>query len=94
MQENEIEISVMNISDLNKIQNTLETEFDDFWNYNVFKSEIQNPNSIYFVAKFNDEIIGFTGVLMIIDTAEITNIVIKKSFRGKRYIKNSNGIYY
>ena len=94
MQENEIEISVMNISDLNKIQNTLETEFDDFWNYNVFKSEIQNPNSIYFVAKFNDEIIGFAGVLMIIDTAEITNIVIKKSFRGKRYIKNSNGIYY
>ena len=94
MQENEIEISVMNISDLNKIQNTLETEFDDFWNYNVFKSEIQNPNSIYFVAKFNDEIIGFAGVLMIIDTAEISNIVIKKSFRGKRYIKNSNGIYY
>lgn len=94
MQENEIEISVMNISDLKKIQNTLETEFDDFWNYNVFKSEIQNPNSIYFVAKFNDEIIGFAGVLMIIDTAEITNIVIKKSFRGKRYIKNSNGIYY
>lgn len=94
MQENEIEISVMNISDLKKIQNTLETEFDDFWNYNVFKSEIQNPNSIYFVAKFNDEIIGFAGVLMIIDTAEITNIVIKKSFRGKRYIKNSNGVYY
>ena len=94
MQENEIEISVMNISDLNKIQNTLETEFDDFWNYNVFKSEIQNPNSIYFVAKFNDEIIGFAGVLMIIDTAEITNIVIKKSYRGKRYIKNSNGVYY
>ena len=94
MQENEIKISVMNISDLNKIQNTLETEFDDFWNYNVFKSEIQNPNSIYFVAKFNDEIIGFAGVLMIIDTAEITNIVIKKSFRGKRYIKNSNEAYY
>ena len=86
MQENEIEISVMNISDLNKIQNTLETEFDDFWNYEVFKSEIENPNSVYFVTKFKDEIIGFVGVLLIIDTAEITNIVIKKSFRGKRYI--------
>ena len=94
MQKNKIEISVMNMSDLNEIKDILETEFDDFWNYNVFKSEIQNPNSIYFVAKFNDEIIGFAGVLMIIDTAEITNIVIKKSFRGKRYIKNSNGVYY
>lgn len=85
MLENEIEISVMNMSDLNEIQNTLETEFDDFWNYEVFKSEIKNPNSIYFVAKYNNDIIGFVGVLLIIDTAEITNIVIKKSFRGKRY---------
>ncbi len=86
MQENEMEISVMNMSDLNEIKDILETEFDDFWNYEVFKSEIENPNSVYFVTKFKDEIIGFVGVLLIIDTAEITNIVIKKSFRGKRYI--------
>ena len=86
MQENEIEISVMNMSDLNEIKDILETEFDDFWNYEVFKSEIENPNSVYFVTKFKDEIIGFVGVLLIIDTAEITNIVIKKSFRRKRYI--------
>ena len=86
MQENKIEISVMNMDVLNKIQNILETEFDDFWNYSVFKSELENPNSIYFVSKYNNEIVGFVGVLMIIDTAEITNIVIKKSYRGKRYI--------
>ena len=86
MQENKIEISVMNMDDLNKIQNILETEFDDFWNYAVFKSELENPNSIYFVSKYNNKIVGFAGVLMIIDTAEITNIVIKKSYRGKRYI--------
>ena len=86
MQKNKIEISVMNMDDLNEIQNTLETEFDDFWNYSVFKSELENPNSIYFVSKYNNKIVGFAGVLMIIDTAEITNIVIKKSYRGKRYI--------
>ena len=85
MQENEFEISVMNLSDLNDIKDVLQSEFDDFWNYEVFKNEIENPNSIYFVAKSNTEIIGFVGALIIIDTAEITNIVIKKSFRGKRY---------
>ena len=85
MQENEIEISVMNMSDLNEIKDILESEFDDFWNYEVFKSEIENPNSVYFVAKLNNEIIGFIGVLLIIDTAEITNIVVKKAVRGKRY---------
>ena len=85
MQKNKIEISVMNMSDLNEIKDILEIKFDDFWNYEVFKSEIENPNSIYFVAKFDSEIIGFIGVLLIIDTAEITNIVVKKSVRGKRY---------
>jgi len=85
MQENKIEISIMNMSDLNEIKDILEIKFDDFWNYEVFKSEIENPNSIYFVAKFDSEIIGFIGVLLIIDTAEITNIVVKKSVRGKRY---------
>ena len=85
MQENEIEISIMNMSDLNEIKDILEIKFDDFWNYQVFKSEIENPNSIYFVAKFDSEIIGFIGVLMIIDIAEITNIVVKKTFRRKRY---------
>ena len=30
---------------------------------------------------------GFVGLLIVIDEADITNIVVKKSFRGMRYIK-------
>lgn len=51
MEINNLEISYMTIQDLNLLKNILETEFDNFWNYQVFKSEIQNPNSIYFVRK-------------------------------------------
>ncbi len=83
---NNFEISVMNLSNLNEIKNTLESEFDNFWNYTIFKSELENPNSIYFIIKQNNQIIGFIGILIIFDIAEITNIVIKKNFRGKRYI--------
>ena len=83
---NNFEISVMNLSNLNEIKNTLESEFDNFWNYTIFKSELENPNSIYFIIKQNNQIIGFIGILVIFDIAEITNIVIKKAFRGKRYI--------
>ncbi len=86
MQINNFEVSIMNLSDLNEIKNILEAEFDNFWNYNIFKSELENPNSIYFVAKQDSQIIGFIGILKIYDTAEITNIVVKKVFRGKRYI--------
>ena len=76
-------IENMNISHLNSIKNNLEIDFDDFWNYNIFKSELENHNSKYIIAKVNDEIIGFAGISIILDTAEITNIVVKKSFRGK-----------
>lgn len=86
MEQNNINISIMNLQDLENIKNILEKDFDDFWNYNIFKSELENPNSTYFVAKINNEIIGFAGILVIIDEADITNIVVKKTFRGKRYI--------
>lgn len=77
----QIKISKMNIDDLNKISPILLTEFDDFWNYNIFKSELENENSKYVVAKNNDEIVGFAGIWISIDEAHVTNIVTKKDLR-------------
>lgn len=90
MNQNNLKIDYMNISDLENIKAILEKDFDDFWNYNILKSELNNSNSTYFVAKQNDEIVGFAGVLIVFDEADITNIVVKKSFRGKRYFELSN----
>ena len=82
----------MTINDLDKIANILNSEFDDFWNYNVFKSELENKNSKYIVAKINDKIVGFAGIWIAIDEAHITNIVTKKINRntgiGKILLKN------
>lgn len=77
----QIKISKMNIDDLNKISPVLLTEFDDFWNHNIFKSELENENSKYVVAKNNDEIVGFAGIWISIDEAHVTNIVTKKDLR-------------
>lgn len=77
----QIKINKMNIDDLNKISPVLLTEFDDFWNYNIFKSELENENSKYVVAKNNDEIVGFAGIWISIDEAHVTNIVTKKDLR-------------
>ncbi len=85
MNLNNFKIDYMNLNDLENIKTILETDFDDFWNYNIFKSELENSNSIYFVAKLNEQIVGFTGILSVLDEADITNIVVKKSFRGMRY---------
>lgn len=80
-----MEISKMNLKDLQLISNNLFSDFDDFWSYNVFKSELENINSKYIVLKNNDEIIGFAGIWIALDEAHITNIVVKKSYRHQGY---------
>ena len=54
MSQSNLYIDIMSLSDLEKIKDVLENDFDDFWNYNIFKSELNNPNSTYFVVKEND----------------------------------------
>ena len=79
----ETKIDKMTLQDLESIKDILEKEFDDFWNYNILKSELKNTNSIYLVCKQNEEIVGFAGITITLDTAELNNIVIKKSHRGQ-----------
>ena len=80
----EIVIEKMSTYDLENIKDILNSEFDDFWNYNILKKELLSDDSIYLVAKnLKGLIVGFAGVQFIIDEADITNIVTRKSFRNK-----------
>ena len=79
-----IEITKMTLLDFEEILPILLTDFDNFWSPNILKSELQNKNSIYFVAKENNEIAGFAGFTIFIDEADITNIVVKKNYRQKK----------
>lgn len=78
-------ISKMNMDDLEVLKPILVSEFDEFWNYNILKKEIKSPASIYLVGKHGSEIVGFAGITITLDTAELNNIVIKKSHRGNGY---------
>lgn len=77
----DIVIEKMTLSDLNEISDILTTDFDDFWNANILETELKNEFSKYIVARYNNEIVGFAGVIDTVDQFEITNIVVKKSFR-------------
>lgn len=74
-------IEAMEISDLSFILDNLYTDFDDFWSYDVLKQEFDNPNSSYFVAKIDDEVVGFGGIWRAVDDIHITNIVTSKNYR-------------
>lgn len=76
-----IQIHKMTIQDLEQISTILSTEFDDFWNENLLKGEIENPNSKCIIAKSNNEIVGFACIWKAVDDIHITNIVVKKIYR-------------
>ena len=77
-----LEISEMTLLDLETIQDILISDFDDFWSASTLKGELQNPNSKYIVAKFDNTIVGFGGIWKAVDDIHITDIVVRKNQRN------------
>lgn len=78
-----IKIEKMNLNHLKDLQEILISDFDDFWSFSTLKEELESKNSSYIIGKINDEIIGFAGLKIIFDQADIMNIVIKKAYRNQ-----------
>lgn len=88
MEKNNYLISEMKIEDLENIKDILETDFDEFWNYETLKEELESNFSKYFIAKQNDNIVGFAGLKIILDEADLMNIVTKKCCRHEGIASN------
>ncbi len=78
----DLEIYNMTFLDLNLIKDNLIKDFDDFWTYDILNDELNNPNSEYFVAKLENNILGFAGIWKSVDDVHITDIVVKKTNRN------------
>lgn len=78
-----MEIHEMTLEDLELIKDTLYSEYDNFWSYNILKNELLNDKTTYIVAKENNQIVGFAGIMTCLDEATLNNIVVKKSCRGR-----------
>ena len=77
------QISTMTLKDFENIQDIFTSDFDSFWNPSILKQELLCDNSYFIVAKNKSEIIGFAGFKALLDTADLMNIVVKKSYRNQ-----------
>ena len=80
-------IKTMEKSDLDSIKDTISTDFDEFWSYDNILNEIKNENSEFLVCIYDNEIIGFGGIRITLDIAELMFIVIRKDFRNQGIAK-------
>ena len=86
-----IEIHTMRVADLDEIKESLIDNFDNFWNYQIFKEELVNNNSSYLVARYDGKIVCYGGIKVVLDVADVMNIVTRKDKRNMgfgRFILN------
>jgi|HigsolmetaAR203D_1030402.scaffolds.fasta_scaffold00012_131 ribosomal-protein-alanine N-acetyltransferase len=81
----DVEFRSMRLEDIPQI---LEVEHESFtvpWTAEAFRNELtHNRHAHYFVMLHQGEIIGYAGMWLIFDEAHITNVAIRKRFRGKK----------
>lgn len=78
-----MEFRRMSLDDLNKIASNL-NNFDDFWTFGIFKEELINPKCHYIVAVQDEDILGFGGISLVLDEANINNIAVRFDKRNNK----------
>lgn len=62
----------------------LETQcFSQPWSSQVLEAEMQNPNSIFYVAREEDKLAGYVGMHRVLDEGYLFNIAVDRDFRRR-----------
>lgn len=77
-----IEIYEMIFDDVIAIEPNFSEKFDRLWSIHTLENDFIEDHSKYIVAKVNNEIVGFAGIKIILDEADIMNIVTRVDKRG------------
>ena len=77
----DIEIFPFTQDCINDIFHITLLSFATAWSIDSFNNELNNKFARYVVAKYNNKIIGYGGMWIIIDEAHITNIAVHPEFR-------------
>ncbi len=72
-----IDILPMTEEDILTITPDFNNNFDQFWNITNLENDFHAQNTKYYIAKLNNQIVGFAGILIVCDEANIMNIVTK-----------------
>lgn len=71
--------------DLDRIHEIFQASFSHPWSLNAIQEEFFNEAASYLVALLGDKVVGFIGAWLVFDEAQITNIALDPSYRGRGY---------
>lgn len=80
----ELTIRKMELVDIDQVMLVELASFSSPWNEQIFKQELtQNQHAYYYIIEIDQKIIGYVGMWVVFDDAQITNIAILPGFRGQ-----------
>jgi ribosomal-protein-alanine N-acetyltransferase len=79
-----VTIRQMESRDINEVYEIEKESFSIPWSYEALKKEVEeNLLALYIVAEIDEKVVGYLGMWKIMDEAHITNIAVKKDYRGQ-----------
>ncbi|WP_217587755.1 ribosomal protein S18-alanine N-acetyltransferase [Lentibacillus saliphilus] len=79
------EIREMDANDLKRVMEIDAAVYQTPWSQKVYEQELgNNPHAYYAVIVVNGHVAGYAGAWIVMDDAQITNIVIAPEFRGQK----------
>jgi len=80
-----IRIREMGLQDVPQVAEVEKACFTNPWIIDIYYQELnENRYAKYFVIEWDEKIIGYAGMWLVIDEAQITNIAVHPDFRGKK----------
>lgn len=80
-----IVIRKMEKKDVPQVLQVEKASFTTPWTTEIFYHELMdNLHAYYYVVEIDGEVIGYSGMWVVIDEAQITNIAILPEYRGKK----------
>jgi len=76
-----ITITKMDISDILEVKELENSQNINILSVEAMKKDLKNINYIYFVAKQNNEIIGYIAISKVLDIVDILSIVVKQNYK-------------
>lgn len=52
------------------------------WSENMLKESLEKPEYLFLVAEKDGKVVGYAGMLRILDEGDVTNIVVDETYRG------------
>lgn len=84
MSEN-VEILKMKVEHLDDIMRIERDLFSSQWPRSIFKAELkENPFAHYYIIKYEGKVVGYAGLWLLMEGAQVTNIAISSDYQGKR----------